>query len=49
MYDHVPKFVEPSHEIKVTILWNQQVQTDSTLSNNKTGIIIRDNEKEHTC
>jgi hypothetical protein len=30
---------------KVTILWNQQVQTDRTIPNNKPDIIIRDNEK----
>ena len=33
---------------KVTILWNQQVQTDRTVPNNKPDIIIRDNEKG-TC
>ena len=33
---------------KVTILWNQQVQTDRTIPNNKSDIIIRDNEKR-TC
>ena len=33
---------------KVTILWNQQVQTDRTITNNKPDIIIRDNEKG-TC
>jgi len=32
----------------VTILWNQQVQTDRTIPNNKPNIIIRDNEKR-TC
>ena len=32
----------------VTILWNQQVQTDRTIPNNKPDIIIRDNEKR-TC
>jgi len=32
----------------VTILWNQQVQTDRTIPNNKSDIIIRDNEKR-TC
>ena len=32
----------------VTILWNQQVQTDRTFPNNKPDIIIRDNEKR-TC
>ena len=33
---------------KVTILWNQQVQTDRTIPNNKPDIIIRDKEKG-TC
>lgn len=28
-YEHVPISVEPSHESRVTILWNQQVKTDS--------------------
>jgi hypothetical protein len=32
----------------VTILWNQQVQTDRTIHSNKPDIIIRDNE-EGTC
>ena len=32
----------------MTILWNQQVQTDRTIPNNKPYIIIRDNEKG-TC
>ena len=30
------------------MLWNQQVQTDRTMPNNKPDIIIRDNEKR-TC
>jgi ribosomal protein L17 len=30
---------------KVTILWNQQVQTDRTIPNNKPDIIILDNAK----
>ena len=47
-YEHVPKSVEKSRGGKVTILWNQQVQTDRTIPNNKPGIIIRDNEKG-TC
>jgi len=34
--------------INVTILWNQQIQTDRTISNNKPDIINRDNEKG-TC
>jgi hypothetical protein len=29
---------------KVTILWNQQVQTDRTIPNNKPDNVIRDNE-----
>ena len=47
-YEHVPKSVETSKGGKVTILWNQQVQTDITIPNNKPDIIIRDNEAE-TC
>jgi len=42
------KSVETSHGGKVTILWNQQAQTDRTNPNNKPRIIIRDNEKA-TC
>jgi len=34
--------------IRITILWNQQTQTDRTIPNNKPDIIIRDNEKG-TC
>ena len=44
-YEHVPKSVETSQGGKVTILWNQQVQTDRTIPNNKPDIIVRDNEK----
>ena len=44
-YEHVPKSVGQG---KLTILWNQQVQSDRTIPNNKPDIIIRDNEKE-TC
>ena len=44
-YEHVPKSVETSQGGKVTILWNQQVQTDRNIPNNKPDIIIRDNEK----
>jgi len=47
-YERVPKLVEASQGSKVTILWNQQVQTDRTIHNNKPDIIIRDNEKG-TC
>ena len=50
-YEHVPKSVETSQGGKVTILWNQQIQTDRnipndrTIPNNKPDIIGRDNEK----
>ena len=44
-YEHVPKSVETDQGGKVAILWNQQVQTDRTIPNNKPDIIIRDNEK----
>jgi len=44
----VPNSVETSQGSKVTKLWNQQVQTDRTIPNNKPDIIIRDNEKG-TC
>jgi hypothetical protein len=47
-YEHVSKSVETSQGGKVIILWNQQVQTDRTIPNNKPDIIIRDNEKG-TC
>jgi len=47
-YEHVPKSVEINQEGKVTILWNQHVQTDGTNPNNKPDIINRDNEKG-TC
>ena len=47
-YEHVPKSVQTSQGGKVTILWNQQIQTDKIIPNNKPDIIIRDNEKG-TC
>jgi len=40
--------IETSQGGKVTILWNQQVQTNRTIPHNKPDIIIRDNEKG-TC
>jgi hypothetical protein len=40
----VSKSVEKRAEGKVTILRNQQVQTDKSILNNKPDIIIRDNE-----
>ena len=47
-YEHVPNSVVTNQGGKVTILWNQQVQTDRTIPNNKPDIIMRDNEKR-TC
>jgi len=44
-YEHKPELVETSQGGKVTVLCNQQVQTDATIPNNKPDIIIRDNEK----
>jgi hypothetical protein len=44
-YEYVRKLVETSDEGKVTVLWNQQLQTDRTITNNKPDIIMRDNEK----
>ena len=41
----MPKSVKTSQGGKVTILWNQQVQTDRTIPNNKPDTIIRYNEK----
>jgi len=47
-YEHVPKSVETIQGGKVTILWNQQIQTDRTIPNSKPDIIVHDNEKG-TC
>jgi len=47
-YEHIPKSVEKVQGGNVTVLWNQQVQTDRTIPNHKPDIIIRDNEKR-TC
>jgi hypothetical protein len=44
---NIPKSVETGQGGNITILWNQQVQTDRTIPNNKPDI-IRDNEKR-TC
>jgi hypothetical protein len=45
LYEHVPKSPDTSKVGKVTILLNQQVQTDRTIPHNKPDIIMRDNEK----
>ena len=42
------KISRQSHEFKVTILWNEQVQTDRTILNKKLDMIICDNGKG-TC
>jgi hypothetical protein len=47
-YVHIPKSLVTNHGDKVTILWNQQVQTDRTIPNNKTDIIMQEYEKR-TC
>jgi hypothetical protein len=47
-YKQVPNTVVTNQGGKVTILRNQQVQTDRTIPSNKPDIIIRDNEKR-TC
>ena len=47
-YGHVPKSVATSQEGKVTILLNQQVQTDRAIPNNELVIIICD-KKLGTC
>jgi hypothetical protein len=44
-YDHILKSVETSHVGKIAILWNQQVQTDRTIPNNKPDI-LHDNKQE---
>jgi len=44
-YEHVPESVKTSQGGKVTMLWNQKIQTDRTIPNNIPDIIIRDNEK----
>jgi hypothetical protein len=44
-YEHVPKSLETSQEGKVTILWNQQVQTNRNIPNNKLALIIQYNEE----
>jgi len=45
----VPKLVEVLREGTATTLWNQQVQTARTISNNELDITVSDNEKERAC
>lgn len=44
-YKHVRKLRETNHEGKITMLWNQQVQSDRTIANNKPDIMIHVNEE----
>jgi len=41
--NNTPKPVKTNREGKVNMSWNQQAQTDRTISNNKPDSIIRDN------
>jgi len=47
--DRVPYLVETGRGGKVTILWNQQMQTDRTVPNNKLDIKTVIINKEHAC
>jgi len=44
-YKHVPKLVKTSLESKVSILWNEQLQTDRTIPYSKPVITMRDSTK----
>ena len=44
-YEHAPKLVKTNHASTVTILWNQQVQTDRSIPYDILDIIIHYNEK----
>jgi hypothetical protein len=48
-YKQVAKLVATSPERKVTMLWNQQVQTERTVRNKKLDIIFVVMKKEHVC
>ena len=37
-----------SRESRVNMFWNQQVQTDRTIPNNKLDIVVRDNGGKNT-
>ena len=48
-YKHGPKLVETCHEGKLTSLWNQHVQTDTTIPNiNRTPLSVI-MKKEYVC
>ena len=44
-YEHARKPVEKINASKEAILWNEEVQNDRIMSDNKPVTIIRDNEK----
>jgi hypothetical protein len=48
-YQHVSNSIETSREGKVTILWNQRVQTLRTIPDSKADIVIHNNEKGTCC
>jgi hypothetical protein len=48
-YEHVPKSVETSQGGKVTVLWNQQVQTDRTIPTINQTLQFVIMKREHVC
>ena len=48
-YEHVPRSVKTSNENKIIILWNQKVQNDRTIPNNKSGIQTVKINKGYDC
>jgi hypothetical protein len=48
-YEHVTKSVVTTQGGKVTILWNQQVQTDRTIPYSKPDITSETMKREHAC
>ena len=47
-YEHVTRLAEKGLERNAIMVWNQQVQTDRTIPNNRPDIIMHDTEKG-TC
>jgi adenine-specific DNA methylase len=45
-YEHVPKLAETSAGGKVTILWNQKLQTDRTIHSDKPKNVIKEETKK---